>query len=118
MVHSPKTTPRTVDFRHDFRTSHFMPGMPMTADPPGPSLASVAASAGRTPPNVLITGTPGTGKTTTCQLLASVSGFNHINVGDLVREKDLHEGWDEEYQSYVLDEDKVCPGPLVEKCDA
>jgi adenylate kinase len=60
-------------------------------------------------PNILITGTPGTGKTTTTEmLLVAVPGLHHINVGALVKEKNLHDGWDEEWQSYILDEDKVC----------
>lgn len=36
-------------------------------------------------PNLLITGTPGTGKTTTCQQLAAASGLEHVDVGKLVR---------------------------------
>ena len=82
-------------------------------------------------PNILITGTPGTGmtlsalritysadpplvqgKTSHCsQLVESLSAkysFRHINCGDLVKEKSLHTGWDEEWQSYDVDDDKVC----------
>jgi adenylate kinase len=62
----------------------------------------------RQKPNILLTGTPGTGKTTTCELLAAASGLKHINIGDLVKKEELHSGWDEEYKSYVIDEDKVC----------
>ncbi|KAJ3254509.1 hypothetical protein HK103_007145 [Boothiomyces macroporosus] len=58
-------------------------------------------------PNILITGTPGTGKTTTSQLAASALNFNHIEVGKIVKEKGLHDGYDEEFQSYYIDEDKV-----------
>lgn len=60
-------------------------------------------------PNILITGTPGTGKSTHGQLLAEQSSvpLRHINVGDLVKEKGLHEGYDEEWQAYTVDEDKV-----------
>ena len=54
-----------------------------------------------------VTGTPGTGKTTTCEQLACATGFTHINVGDWVKQHELHSGWDEEFGSYVLDEDKV-----------
>ncbi|KAF8948314.1 hypothetical protein BGZ47_005616 [Haplosporangium gracile] len=58
-------------------------------------------------PNILITGTPGTGKTTTSEMAAEAAGLTHINVGDLVKAKSLHEGLDTEYDSYILDEDKL-----------
>lgn len=59
-------------------------------------------------PNILITGTPGTGKTSTTQLAAEKSGFKCINVGDLVKQHECHEGKDGEFDSYILDEDKLC----------
>ena len=62
------------------------------------------------PPNVLVTGTPGTGKTTTCQLIAEQTGLRHVNVGERVKQDELHSGWDPEYECYTLDEDKVCCG--------
>lgn len=70
----------------------------------------------RTRPNIVITGTPGTGKTTTAQaLVEAASNFiqlEHINVVELVKQKELHDGFDAEWQSYVVDEDKVCKFPL------
>ena len=62
-------------------------------------------------PTVLITGTPGTGKTTHAQLLAEESPvpLKHLNVGDFVKEKGLYESYDDEWQSYTVDEDKVRP---------
>jgi len=59
-------------------------------------------------PNILITGTPGTGKTTTAELVAEQTGLRHINVGELVKSQQLYCGWDEEHDCYILDEDKVC----------
>lgn len=61
-------------------------------------------------PVIILTGTPGTGKTTHSQLLAEESPvpLKHINVGDLVKEKNLYEEYNEEWQSYTVDEDKVC----------
>ncbi|EGG20952.1 hypothetical protein DFA_00821 [Cavenderia fasciculata] len=59
-------------------------------------------------PNILITGTPGTGKTTLAESIAQTFGYKHIDVSSLVKEKDLHDGFDEEFQCWVLDEDKVC----------
>jgi adenylate kinase len=58
-------------------------------------------------PNILITGTPGTGKTTTSEQVAAATGLRHINVGDWVKEKELHSGWDAEHQAFIMDEDKV-----------
>eukprot|EP00899_Mesostigma_viride_P027465 jgi/Mesvir1/7903/Mv11834-RA.1 len=57
--------------------------------------------------NILVTGTPGTGKTTLCERLASITGLTYINVGELVKEQELHEGYDEDFDSYVIDEEKV-----------
>ena len=61
----------------------------------------------RTRPNILVTGTPGTGKTVTANTLAERTGLNYVNVGDLAKEKHLYEGWDEQYGCHVLDEDKA-----------
>lgn len=60
-------------------------------------------------PVIVITGTPGTGKSTHAQLLANESPvpLRHLNVGDWVKEKGLYEEYNEEWQSYTVDEDKV-----------
>ncbi|KAM0756013.1 P-loop containing nucleoside triphosphate hydrolase protein [Meredithblackwellia eburnea MCA 4105] len=66
-------------------------------------------------PNILITGTPGTGKTThATQLLDALQQqttppeqWNHINVGDFVKEKGCHSGFNEEWKSWEVDEDKL-----------
>ena len=67
----------------------------------------MAEASGRTIPNVLITGTPGTGKSSTCALVAEASGLAHLDVNSLVKTQSLHSGWDEKFQSFILDEDKV-----------
>nr|CAD70977.1 conserved hypothetical protein [Neurospora crassa] len=61
----------------------------------------------RTLPNIIITGTPGVGKTSHCELLAERTGLKHLSVNDVVKSKECHEGWDEEYQSWIVDEDKL-----------
>ncbi|KAF8844055.1 P-loop containing nucleoside triphosphate hydrolase protein [Paxillus ammoniavirescens] len=60
-------------------------------------------------PVIVITGTPGTGKSTHAQLLVDESPIpmKHINVGEMVKDRGLHEGLDEEWQSYMVDEDKL-----------
>ncbi|TBU64945.1 P-loop containing nucleoside triphosphate hydrolase protein [Dichomitus squalens] len=60
-------------------------------------------------PVIIITGTPGTGKTTHAELLAQESPvpLKHINVGEMVKQKNLYEAFDEEWQSYTVDEDKL-----------
>lgn len=57
-------------------------------------------------------GTPGTGKSTTAEAVASATGLCHINVGEWVKEKELHSGWDDEHQAFIIDEDKVSYAPV------
>ena len=58
-------------------------------------------------PNIIVTGTPGVGKTTHCKLLAQNTGLKHLSINQTVRERGCHDGWDEEFQSWMVDEDKV-----------
>lgn len=69
--------------------------------------AALPSAATRTSPNILVTGTPGCGKTTFSQLLSAACSLKQLVVGDLVKEKGLHEGWDAEWEAYTLDEDKL-----------
>uniref|UniRef100_A0A7S4HIJ6 Adenylate kinase isoenzyme 6 homolog n=1 Tax=Vannella robusta TaxID=1487602 RepID=A0A7S4HIJ6_9EUKA len=59
-------------------------------------------------PNILITGTPGTGKSTTAESVALNTGLRHVELSQLVKTDQLYSEFDEEYNSYVIDEDKVC----------
>ncbi|KAF2076482.1 hypothetical protein CYY_002222 [Polysphondylium violaceum] len=61
----------------------------------------------RNRPNILITGTPGTGKSSLAESIASSLNLNHFDIGKLVKEKELYEGWDDEFQCWIIDEDKV-----------
>ncbi|TGO63942.1 hypothetical protein BOTNAR_0094g00190 [Botryotinia narcissicola] len=61
----------------------------------------------RTQPNIIITGTPGVGKTTHCEQLAESTGLKHLSVNDVVKEKGCHEGWDDELKTWIVDEDKL-----------
>ncbi|KAK2146122.1 hypothetical protein LSH36_631g02095 [Paralvinella palmiformis] len=59
-------------------------------------------------PNILLTGTPGTGKTTLgTELGPQRTGLNYINIGDVAKEEELYDGYDAEYHCPVLDEDRV-----------
>jgi len=60
-------------------------------------------------PVIVITGTPGTGKSTHAELLSSQSpvSLKNINISEYVKEKGLYEAYDEEWQSYTVDEDRV-----------
>ncbi|RSH94438.1 factor activating pos9 [Saitozyma podzolica] len=63
-------------------------------------------------PVILITGTPGTGKTLHATLLTSLladspTPLTHIDIGQLVKTRGFHEGFDEEWQSYTVDEDRL-----------
>lgn len=74
----------------------------------GLAMPSLPGAADRCRPNILVTGTPGTGKTTTCEMLVEATGMRHVDVGKWVREQSLHLGRDEEFDCYFVDEDKVC----------
>jgi len=67
----------------------------------------MAAVVRRSRPNILITGTPGTGKTTLCERLATLTGFTHLNVTEIAKSKGYVEEYDAELDTFVLDEDKV-----------
>ncbi|KAF1971819.1 P-loop containing nucleoside triphosphate hydrolase protein [Bimuria novae-zelandiae CBS 107.79] len=58
-------------------------------------------------PNIVITGTPGVGKTTHAEQLAQSLGFRHVSVNQIVKDEGFHEGRDEKLGSWVVDEDKL-----------
>ena len=58
-------------------------------------------------PNILITGTPGVGKSIHCDALSNNSGLKIINVNQVVADNVCHDGWSKEHESFMVDEDKV-----------
>lgn len=63
----------------------------------------------KTSPVIVITGTPGTGKSTHAELLVQESPvpLQHINVSEFVKEKELYENFDAEWDTHIVDEDKA-----------
>lgn len=58
-------------------------------------------------PNILVTGTPGTGKTTLSATVARELGLRHIDVGDFARERNLLHTHDPKLDCHFLHEDAV-----------
>ncbi|VDP89843.1 unnamed protein product [Echinostoma caproni] len=61
----------------------------------------------RSNPNILITGTPGTGKTTLAKEVAERCALNFVSVNDVAKEGELYDGYDNENDCHILDEDRV-----------
>jgi len=62
----------------------------------------------RSHPNIVITGTPGVGKTSHCKrVVERVAGLRHVSVTDVVATHACHDGWDAGRTCWIVDEDKV-----------
>jgi broad-specificity NMP kinase len=61
----------------------------------------------RTSPNVIITGTPGVGKTVHCEQLAQDIGLKHLSINQVAKDRGCFDEYDEELKTWVVDEDKV-----------
>ena len=59
-------------------------------------------------PNIIVTGTPGVGKTTHCETLTQSTGLKHLSINRVVKERGCHDGWDEAHKSWIVNEDEVC----------
>ncbi|SPP74229.1 blast:Adenylate kinase isoenzyme 6 homolog [Drosophila guanche] len=68
-------------------------------------------------PNILITGTPGAGKSYLCERLAEQLNFDWLDCSKIAKEHDYVEEHDEEYDCPILDEDKLMDHlePLMQK---
>jgi len=67
-------------------------------------------------PNILITGTPGTGKSSLVARLKEFLNFNFINVSELVKENGLYESYDADMDTYDIDIDRTLDeleGPMA-----
>lgn len=105
--HRPQYSAVPIDKERAWRLL-FLTSTAITTNPPNHIfMDSVFRDMARTKPNIIITGTPGVGKTTHCELLASSLGLKHLSINHIVKDRGCHDGWDEEYQSWIVDEDKV-----------
>lgn len=63
------------------------------------------SSESRARPNILVTGTPGVGKSSTASLIAERLGMKHIEVGELIKSHKFHGDKDSRFDSLVLGDD-------------
>ncbi|GAB0494931.1 hypothetical protein MMPV_006228 [Pyropia vietnamensis] len=80
---------------------------------PAPRLTEAEAAAWRPGrPNILLTGTPGTGKSTTAAAVAAAVGLTHLDVGAYAaaRAAWAYDGWDAARGCHLLNEDAVADG--------
>ncbi len=70
------------------------------------------------PKIIVVSGTPGTGKTIVAKLLAEKLKACYVNLSEMVLEEKLYVGYDESRGSYIVDEERVRRRlrELVEKC--
>ena len=57
--------------------------------------------------NILVTGTPGTGKSSLSVALAKSLDLSHINISELVKDRALYERYDKQSDSYIIEDDKL-----------
>ncbi|KAJ9443617.1 Adenylate kinase isoenzyme 6-like protein [Diplonema papillatum] len=58
-------------------------------------------------PNILITGTPGVGKSSLAKAISEATPLTHIAVGKIVKVEGLVEGKDEKFDTLIPDEDRL-----------
>lgn len=65
-------------------------------------------------PNIIVTGTPGCGKTSHCESLVGQLNeqvdkvkFQHLSISDVAKERKCIESYDEQFDTSVVDEDKL-----------
>jgi len=61
----------------------------------------------RKSPNIIVTGTPGVGKTSHAEAVAEATGLKHLAINTFAEDQGCYDGRDEEMQSWIVDEDKL-----------
>jgi broad-specificity NMP kinase len=62
----------------------------------------------------IVTGTPGTGKTTFAKGFAQKNNCQYIDGNEIIKKYILRESFDEETQSYIVDEEKFADACVSE----
>ncbi len=61
----------------------------------------------RNNPTIIITGTPGVGKSSHCELLAEATKFKLLSINQIVKDRECWEEWDDELKTWIVNEDKA-----------
>ncbi len=61
----------------------------------------------RKKPNILVSGTPGVGKTSTATIISEKLGLHHVNVGEVIKQNKCYTDYDQTLDTHILDEDKL-----------
>jgi len=70
--------------------------------------ATILVQTMRNGPNILITGTPGTGKSSLAETLQhNFDGLKHLNISELIKERKLGDHYNQEWDTWEFDDDKV-----------
>lgn len=56
---------------------------------------------------ILVTGTPGVGKTTLSKQIAQITGIEHIEITNFIKNNKLYESYNKEFDTLIFDEDFV-----------
>jgi len=67
----------------------------------------------RSLPNIVITGTPGVGKSSHCELLTTKTPLKHLKINEIAEQRGCFDGRDEELGSWIVDEDKVIKSHIL-----
>lgn len=54
---------------------------------------------------IFVTGSIATGKTTLAKALRDITGYQYINIGDIVVQNQLFSQYDDQYNCYIQDDD-------------
>lgn len=56
---------------------------------------------------IIVTGTPGTGKTTFAKKIAKEKNYNYLDVNEIIKKYNLSEGYDKKMKTHLVDTNKL-----------